>query len=37
VLEYANRPDLLRIEQAWINKTGCVDRAVGFNISGGSR
>jgi hypothetical protein len=34
VLEYANRPDLLRIEQAWINKTGCVDRAVGFNISG---
>ncbi len=33
VLELASESDLLRVEQAWIDKTGCADRGVGFNIS----
>ena len=32
VLEYANKTDLLEVEQKWIDKTGCVDKAIGFNI-----
>ena len=32
VLQYAERADLLRIEQEWIERTNCADRDVGFNI-----
>jgi len=34
VLEFVNAPDVLRAEQVWIDKTRCVDRNIGFNISG---
>ncbi len=32
VMEYVPRPDLLRVEQKWIDKTGCTDRKIGFNL-----
>jgi hypothetical protein len=32
VLEFVDASDLLRAEQAWINRTGCADRKIGFNI-----
>jgi len=32
VLEFVEASDLLRAEQEWINRTGCADRNVGFNI-----
>jgi GIY-YIG catalytic domain-containing protein len=32
VLEYVEEHRLLRTEQLWIDKTGCTDRRVGFNI-----
>jgi hypothetical protein len=32
VLEYVGDADLLRAEQAWIDRTGCTDRSIGFNI-----
>ncbi len=32
VLEYVEASDLLRSEQAWMDRTGCTDRRVGFNI-----
>jgi group I intron endonuclease len=32
VLEFVKKADLLRAEQAWINKTGCTNRDMGFNI-----
>lgn len=32
VLELVDTSDLLRAEQAWINKTRCADRNIGFNI-----
>jgi len=28
----SDAPDLLRVEQEWIDRTGCADRNVGFNI-----
>jgi group I intron endonuclease len=33
VLEYVSPADLLRAEQAWMDRTGCADRPTGFNIS----
>jgi group I intron endonuclease len=32
VLEFVERIDLLRAEQAWIDKTRCIDRRIGFNL-----
>jgi hypothetical protein len=32
VLEYVDEQRLLTTEQLWINKTGCTDRRIGFNI-----
>ena len=32
ILEFADRDQLLRKEQDWIDRTGCVDRRKGFNI-----
>jgi group I intron endonuclease len=32
VLELTGVDDVLRVEQIWIDKTGCADRRVGFNI-----
>jgi len=32
VLELVDRSDLLHVEQKWIDKTGCTDRNIGFNI-----
>lgn len=32
VLEYVDASDLLRFEQAWIDRSGCTDRNIGFNI-----
>lgn len=32
LLEFAETSELLRSEQAWIDKTGCADRNIGFNI-----
>lgn len=32
ILELVDRPDLLRAEQRWIDKSGCTDRTIGFNI-----
>ncbi len=32
VLELVERSNLLSAEQAWIDKTGCVSREIGFNI-----
>ena len=32
VLEFVDAPELLRAEQAWLNKTMCSDRSIGFNI-----
>lgn len=32
VLEFAQPTDLLRAEQAWLDRTGCADRRVGFNV-----
>jgi hypothetical protein len=31
-LELTSVDDLLRVEQTWIDKTGCADRGAGFNI-----
>lgn len=33
VLEFVDESNLLHAEQAWINRTGCADRNIGFNIS----
>ena len=33
VLEFVDMPDLLRAEQAWIDKSGCANKNIGFNIS----
>jgi group I intron endonuclease len=32
ILESVEAPNLLPAEQAWIDKTGCVNREIGFNI-----
>ena len=32
VLELVNASDLLRAEQEWMDRTGCADRTIGFNI-----
>jgi len=32
VLEYVQDDKLLTTEQLWINKTGCTDRRIGFNV-----
>jgi group I intron endonuclease len=32
VLEFVKKSSLLSAEQAWIDKTGCADRNIGFNI-----
>lgn len=32
VIEFVERADLLRAEQAWIDKTGCTNQKVGFNL-----
>jgi hypothetical protein len=32
VLEFAEKADLLRLEQVWIDRTHCVDGNIGFNI-----
>jgi group I intron endonuclease len=32
VLEYVEAPDLLSSEQAWIDRSRCTDRSIGFNI-----
>jgi group I intron endonuclease len=32
VLEFVSASDLLPVEQAWIDKTKCTDKTVGFNI-----
>lgn len=32
MLELVDEADLLRVEQEWIDRTGCADRTVGFNI-----
>jgi group I intron endonuclease len=32
VLEFVSEADLLSSEQKWIDKTGCVNRKIGFNI-----
>ncbi len=32
VLELVAEPDLLRVEQAWLDKTGCANPEIGFNI-----
>ena len=32
VLELVHVSDLLRAEQAWLDRTGCADRRIGFNI-----
>ncbi|MFQ5857558.1 MAG: GIY-YIG nuclease family protein [Anaerolineae bacterium] len=32
VLEFVDPADLLRAEQEWIDRTGCADRNIGFNI-----
>jgi hypothetical protein len=32
VLEYVDASDLLRLEQVWIDRSGCTDRRIGFNI-----
>ena len=32
VLEFVSEPELLGVEQTWIDKTGCVSRKIGFNI-----
>jgi GIY-YIG catalytic domain len=32
VLEFATRGSLLQVEQNWIDKTGCANRKIGFNI-----
>jgi group I intron endonuclease len=32
ILEFATEPDLLSVEQTWIDKTGCTNRKIGFNI-----
>ncbi len=32
VLEFVDESDLLRAEQEWIEKTGCANRSIGFNI-----
>jgi group I intron endonuclease len=32
VLEYVDKPELLQAEQKWIDRTGCADREVGFNV-----
>jgi hypothetical protein len=33
VLQYVEETQLLIIEQRWIERTGCVDRDIGFNIN----
>lgn len=32
VLEVVNRHELLSVEQKWLDRTHCTDRAIGFNI-----
>jgi len=32
ILELVEASDLLRAEQAWLDRTGCADRHIGFNI-----
>src|SRR6185312_9884206 len=32
VLQLVDRPELLRAEQEWLDRTNCADRTVGFNI-----
>ena len=32
VLELTDVDDVLRIEQIWIDRTGCADKSIGFNI-----
>lgn len=32
VLELVDAPALLQAEQAWIDRTGCTDRNIGFNV-----
>jgi len=36
VLELTGVDDVLRAEQIWIDKTGCTDRRIGFNILDGA-
>lgn len=32
VLEFVTAADLLAAEQAWLDRTGCANRAIGFNV-----
>lgn len=32
ILQFAERSELLRIEQEWLERTNCADRTIGFNI-----
>jgi len=33
ILEFAEVPDLLERERAWIERTRCTDRTLGFNVN----
>jgi hypothetical protein len=32
IVELVEKPDLLEAEQGWLDRTGCADREIGFNI-----